>query len=338
VDLLNIHRYLSNEATEAEKRKLEKWIGESEANRRLFESYQEIYNVEIQNKYKYNTEKALNRFRMAMDENDKAMAKKLPVPGYTKRRKQISSVWWKAAAVLLLTAGLTFFLYSSGEILQDKEYADELNGTTIITEPGEQKSFRLSDGSRIKLNADSEVFIPLAFGRDERIIELAGEAFFEVSTNDNLSFEIQTSSARVEVLGTKFGIRAWKDREESVIAVQSGKVSVRSANSEIEETAILTSGEYSRVTLTQPPTTASHSDIGQFIGWTNQLFVFDETPLRDVLTQLELHFNVQIEVEDSSRIDDPVTARYQNEPLREILEYTSITHGTQFSITQDDNH
>lgn len=337
MDLLNIHRYLSDEATEAEKRKLENWIGESEANRIKFESYQEIYNVELQNKYKYDTEKALIRFRQAMDENEKASIKRLPLPGYRKQRKQTISMWWKAAAVLLLTAGLSFYLYSSGDFLQDEVHVNEISGTTITTEPGEQKSFRLSDGSRIKLNADSEAFIPQAFGQEERVIELTGEAFFEVTAIDNLSFEIQTSTARVEVLGTKFGVRAWRDRDESIIAVQSGKVSVRSANSEIEETTILTSGEYSRVTLTHPPTSPSHSDINQYVGWTNQLFVFDETPLRDVLRQLELHFNVKIEVEDSSRIDDPVTARYQHESLKEILEYTSITHGTQFNINQANN-
>lgn len=338
MDLLNIHRYLADEATQEEKRKLEKWIEESEVNRQKFESYREIYSVKIQNKYKYNTEKALSQFRLIMDKNDKAATKKSPVSGYKRRDKQPSSIWWKIAAMLLLSVGLSLYIFSSKEIMQDEQYVNETYGTTIATKPGEQKSFRLSDGSRIKLNADSEVYIPKGFGVEERVIELTGEAFFEISTVENIGFEIRTSSATVEILGTKFGIRNWRDREESIIAVLSGTVSVRSANSKIEKTVILTSGEYSRVTLTKPPTLPSHTDIEQYIGWTNRVFVFDETPLRDVLKELELHFNAQIEIEDSSRIDDPVTARYENETLKEILEYTSITHGTKFKYNQADDH
>lgn len=332
VNLLNIHRYLSNEATPAEKKELDHWINKSESNRKKFESYREIYDVEIQNKYEYDTEKALARFRLVMNKDQNTTPYRAAARSGHKLRKRNSAIWWKIAAMLLLTAGLSFYLITSDHLILDKSSVEEISGTKISTEPGEQKSFRLSDGSRIKLNADSELYIPEHFGEDGRVVELTGEAFFEISSIQNLSFEILTSSARVQVLGTKFGVRAWKDREESIITVLTGRVSVRSANLEIEESTILESGEYSRVTLNRSPTSARYSDIDQYVGWTDQLLVFEETPLKDVLKSLELHFNVQIDVEDSSSIEDPVTARYRNESLKEILEYTSITHGVQFNV------
>jgi ferric-dicitrate binding protein FerR (iron transport regulator) len=88
----------------------------------------------------------------------------------------------------------------------------------------------------------------------------------------------------------------------------------------------------------EAPGPALQANVDQYLGWTNQVFVFEETPLRDVLHQLELHFNVRITVSDSSSIDDPVTARYRNETLNEILTFTSITHGVEFEVESLNNN
>lgn len=329
--IIDIHRYLSDEASAEEKRELERWLELSEENRRVFESFREIYNVELEYKYHFNKEAALVKFREVMDESTLSL-KSLPNNRYSASRSRTTGIWLKVAAILIAVLGISIYVVTSSDFASDNQVVEAVSGTTITTEPGEQKSFRLSDGSRIKLNADSEVYISHGYGKETRSVELTGEAFFEITSMENLSFEVTTSTARVEILGTKFGVRAWKDRDESIIAVQSGKVSVRSIDEEIEDSIVLNPGEYSRVELGMPPTAAQSADIDQYIGWTNQLFVFNETPLKDVLRQLELYFNVQIEIEDSSSIEDPVTARYRNESLNEILEYTSITHGVNFKV------
>ncbi len=329
--IIDIHRYLSDEASAEEKRELERWLEISEENRRVFESFRKIYNVELGYRYHFDKETALAKFRKVMEEDSHSL-KSIPFNKYDKPKKRSAGIWLKVAAILIAVIGISIYVVTSTDVTSDDRVVEAVSGTLISTEPGEQKSFRLSDGSRIKLNADSEIYISHGYGKESRSVVLTGEAFFEISSVENLNFEVITSTARVEILGTKFGVRAWKDRDESIIAVQSGKVSVRSIDEEIEDSIVLNPGEYSRVELGMPPTAAQSADIDQYIGWTNQLFVFNETPLKDVLRQLELYFNVQIEIEDSSSIEDPVTARYRNESLNEILEYTSITHGVNFKV------
>ena len=337
VDILHIHRYLSNEASAEEKRELEHWLDESQKNKKLFESCRKIYNVELAHSYSYDVENALQTFRSVMDAKvqSKASIKKLtPV----KRKTGNSGLWLKVAAVLVIAIGLSIYAITSSDIYKIEEITETLTGLTIDTAPGEQKSFRLKDGTRIRLNASSSVYIPSDFGIDAREVELQGEAFFEVANNTDLEFSVETDAARIAVLGTSFSVRAWMDRDESVVAVQTGKVMVRSVNPEIEKQVTLNPGEYSQVRIGEAPGPAQRASIEQFFGWTNQMFVFEETPLKDVLHQLELHFNVIISVVDSSSINEPVTARYRNESLDEILTYTSITHGVTFNVESLNNN
>lgn len=331
MEVKNIHRYLAGEASPGERKVLERWLEESEENRKTFETYRDIYEVEIRQKFSYNTEEALEKFRAVMD-GKPAVHRKPTLRKFEHKRPARSGIWIKAAAVILVAAGLSFYVFTNFYPSEEKIVVEADRSTIIETEAGEQKAFRLSDGSRVMLNASSRVYIDGGFGKDSREINLRGEAFFEVAESDSLEFIVETATARVHVLGTSFAIRAWENRNESVVAVQSGRVSVGSSNPEITENTILNAGEYSLVSKNEAPGPATQANINQYLGWKDQMIVFEETPLEDAIKQLELHFNVKISIEDSSTINDPVTARYRNESLDEILRFTSITHGIDFTV------
>ncbi|MCC5941963.1 MAG: FecR domain-containing protein [Balneolaceae bacterium] len=331
MEIKHIHRYLAGEASPDERKALERWLEESEENKNTFEAFREIYEVEIGYRFSYDKEAALEKFREVMNDS-KPVRRKTPLRKIEHRKPSRLSTWVKAAAVLIIAAGISIYMFTALDESEDVRIVDAATGTTIETEAGEQKSFRLSDGSRIKLNASSRIYISSGFGELSREVDLQGEAFFEVAEMDGNEFVVETSSARVQVLGTSFAVRAWEGRSESVVAVQSGTVSVGSTNPEIIENTILNAGEYSLINKNEAPGPAIQSNIDQYLGWTNQMFVFEETPLEDVIRQLELHFNVIISVQDSSTITDPVTARYRNESLDEILRFTSITHGVDFTV------
>lgn len=336
MNITDIHRYLSGEASEEERKDLERWLELSEENKRLFRQIQDIYNVELQNRFQYDKEAALNKFRKVMEADSSSAAKKGARIYHAPKRK--TGVWLKIAALLLAVAGISIYVVTSTDFSAEDPAQEVAHGVSVETEPGEQKSFRLSDGSRVRLNAGSRIYIPSGFGTASRDVELSGEAFFEIESGHEYEFSVVTESARVAVLGTSFSVRAWQDREESVIAVQTGRVSVRSSSPEIEEQTILTPGEYSTVRRGEAPGPALQANVDQYLGWTNQMFVFEETPLIDVLRQLELHFNVRITVSDFSSIEDPVTARYRDESLEEILRFTSITHGVDFTVKSSINN
>lgn len=336
MNITDIHRYLSGEASEEEKKDLERWLEISEENKKLFRQIQKIYNVELQNRYQYNKEAALNEFRKVMEADASSAVKKSARIYHAPKRK--TGVWLKIAALFLTVAGISIYLVTSLDISGDATLEEVTQGVLVETEPGEQKSFRLSDGSRVRLNAASSIYIPTGFGTATREVDLSGEAFFEIEPGHEYEFSVVTETARVAVLGTSFSVRAWQDRDESIIAVQTGRVLLRSSDPQITDHTIVTAGQYSQVRAGEAPDPAQDVNLDQYLGWTNQMFVFEETPLLDVLRQLELHFNVRITVSDSSNIYDPVTARYRNESLSEILRFTSITHGVEFEVESQNNN
>ncbi|MCC5942419.1 MAG: FecR domain-containing protein [Balneolaceae bacterium] len=333
MEIIKIYRYLSDAATPHEKRAFEEWLKKSEKNQELFESYRNIYNVKLSDRYEFDTLEAFNRFNEVM--NRGTVGKSLSAHQKERRNKKYSyRTWWKVAAALLLAFGLSLYLFTSNEFKFNDTSQGVVAGATFYTLPGEQKTFKLPDGSSVRLNADSELFIPEGYGKDFREVQLSGEAFFDIIPSAGISFEVLTSTARIEVLGTSFGVRAWKNREESIVALQSGRVSVRSNSDFIEESTVLEPGEISKIVLNKPPTPAKQVNLDQYIGWKDNRLVFENTPLSDVLVQLELHYNVAISIDDSSSLDEPVTAEYLDESLEEILEYTTITHGVIFEINQ----
>jgi ferric-dicitrate binding protein FerR (iron transport regulator) len=136
-----------------------------------------------------------------------------------------------AAIALLITVGgalaLTFFKTQESSPTAHvtvKQYDNKLietknNGTTA-------HRITLSDGSVVTLEPQSLIRYPEVFASDKRLIELSGEAFFNVKKDLLKPFIVYSDEIVTRVLGTSFRITAFDDREEIVVAVKTGKVSV----------------------------------------------------------------------------------------------------------------
>lgn len=61
------------------------------------------------------------------------------------------------------------------------------------------------------------------FGINERSLNLSGEAYFEVTRNEEIPFKVHTEELDVKVLGTKFNFRNYKDDLEAKVCLLEGK-------------------------------------------------------------------------------------------------------------------
>jgi len=178
----------------------------------------------------------------------------------------------------------------------------------VLTTPqGGTYQLTLSDGTKVWLNAASTWHYPARFIGEERVVELEGEAYFDVShrrladgDNQNIPFRVVSRSQTVEVLGTQFNVAAYPDEEAVWTTLVEGAVQLISSYPEQSAMnklppVILRPGEQSVVK--DGRTVISSVDVSTFTAWKNGLFSFKETEMRQAMKQLARWYNVDIAYE-----------------------------------------
>ena len=176
---------------------------------------------------------------------------------------------WAYAASFLIPVFLTGLFYTK----------------TIETAKGEHTHFKLPDHSIIALNAESKASYNPFKWFFSRIVQLEGEAYFEVKHGNR--FIVQSGINRVNVLGTKFNVYA-RSGVYSVTCLE-GKVEVYAESGSI----VLHSNMQATLRV---PQFSIKNDVSTSIatGWMQGRFVFDETPLREVIAEIERQYNIKV--------------------------------------------
>lgn len=187
----------------------------------------------------------------------------------------------------------------------------------------------LSDGTKVWLNADSELRYPDRFTEKVRKVELSGEAYFEVSRDIQRPFLVSTKGMEIKVLGTSFNISAYPD-ENSHTTLVKGKVAVSAGNQQLElypgQQAALIHGEIK----------VRQVNVNNYTGWKESRFIYEDKPLGEVLRELERWYNVNIDLAAPDIADIHFTANLPKyarfEQVAEIIEYTTCI---KFEINHD---
>ncbi|HVW59378.1 MAG TPA: FecR domain-containing protein, partial [Puia sp.] len=119
---------------------------------------------------------------------------------------------------------------SNGVVKYDngREGRKETLYNTLATPRGRKTSLSLTDGTVVWLNASSSIRYPTVFTGKERLVEVTGEAYFEVAKNSAMPFVVRKagSDERVEVLGTSFDINVYDDEEAAKTTLLEGSIKV----------------------------------------------------------------------------------------------------------------
>ncbi len=143
-------------------------------------------------------------------------------------RKLRWNFWTASVAVVILSVtGTYIYVQKIGSKLGKLADREKLLSMTFINpRGGAQKEMTLSDGSKVWLDAGSELKYPAKFTGSERLVELSGEAFFDVAGSAERPFRVRIKDAEVEVLGTFFTIMVYDDEPKNRTAVVDGDVKV----------------------------------------------------------------------------------------------------------------
>ena len=164
---------------------------------------------------------------------------------------------------------------------------------------GGQFSLKLSDGTEVWLNSESQLKYPVSFRENEtRQVELIyGEAYFDVSPstdNQGAKFKVLNKSQEVEVLGTEFNIKAYLDEAMVYTTLVEGKVVVNNATHK----EILLPNQQSKIDIKSKILTIDEVDVYSEVSWRDGLFSFKSKPLNEIMIVLARWYDIEVVFEN----------------------------------------
>ena len=206
----------------------------------------------------------------------------------------------------------------------------EVSYQTVIVPRGGEYNLVLSDGTRVRLNADSELRFPSPFTGKERMVYLKGEGYFEVQRDSTAPFRVVANDAIVEVLGTKFNISAYPGNDKSFTTLVSGSVKVgaylgdESVVLKPDEQAILSHGEVQ----------VKKVNAEDYVSWVNGRFYFEKMPLDEILVPLERWYDLQVFwASEELKVYEFTGAVWRDNTIRQTLDMIEKTTDVRFTVS-----
>lgn len=241
--------------------------------------------------------------------------------------------WLKYAAAVAAVVAVGFFSYRGGQ-----SQLETAMGDIVVEAPqGSRTQMTLPDGTKVWLNAGSKISYSQSFGLVNRLVLLAGEGYFEVAHNEELSFSVESENVRVKVLGTKFNFRDYPSDAEATVSLAEGSVAMNSQQYPADE-QLLKPGQRATVDKQTGKIRVEEYEVANATQWTSGKLIFDGEPLQEIVKTLERSYNVKITIADNRLL----TLRFygdflrQEQTLSEVLDALAATGKIKYNIKGKD--
>jgi ferric-dicitrate binding protein FerR (iron transport regulator) len=263
IDQKTLLRYFIGESSKEEKEDIHLWLESDETNRKRF----------IRERIRFDAS-------LIVDENEVSVKHKR-----TGRKLRIVFNALKVASVIMLLVFSSYF-YSNYRI---KELGNTMQN--IYAPPGSRAEVKLSEGSSVWLNSNSTLKYP-GFFRYERVVELNGEGFFDISKDTEKPFIINTSKYNLQVLGTRFNIESYDNSPVFEVALFTGKVKLFKSNAD-SDTIFLDAGE--TATLIGDELVVSVTNYNLY-KWKDGILVIEDESFGEIMALFEKYYDIKIEI------------------------------------------
>ena len=315
-----IAKCYTEECSEKEQKELTDWKEQSSENSTLFNETAAVL-ADTKNALsaaRLKKIKAFSNITAKLDKNETIAIER------KRKAKRLNIMLRVAAAVALLIAISVAYLYHNH---------NPSHITTIKTAQNEIRQITLPDGSNVVVNGNTTISFPENFNGPKRDIVLSGEAFFNVKPDKEHPFVISTGNVEVKVLGTSFNVKAYKEKNETLVVVVSGTVQVSTNNKKIT----ITKGEAALFTKNKGTLKSYKNKDINFKAWKTKQIRFKNTTLKNALTTLENTYRINIEIKDSNIIrNKKINADFDRQSVDFIL--NTICETYHLSYTKNGNN
>ncbi|MFB9076134.1 FecR family protein [Flavobacterium procerum] len=348
-----ISKYLNGEASEEEIMLLVSWL-EDEKNKEVFKSYL-IINHALDNTLIFDSLAAYKKTQRKIKKTErKGILRYLNVFEYAAVIAVIISAGYfflnrdnleetrdvisnniaagSDKAILTLSDGTNVTLdknqsYASGNAKSNGSeliYSHVSKGKIVynyLTVPrGGQFCLKLPDQTKVWLNSESKLKFPVDFiqGKTREVELVYGEAYFDVSHSTNYggsSFKVLNHNQEVEVLGTQFNIKAYRDEQSIYTTLIEGSVEVHRSN----YTEKLVPNQQSIINLSHRGIAVSTVDVNKIVSWKKGVFLFENESLKNIMKVLSRWYDIDIVFESKN-----IEAQTFNGALNKKQSITSI--------------
>lgn len=301
-------KYIKGECTESEKAEIAIWI-----------------DADKKNKDEYLALRKLNDLLIWQDNSIPYVLQK-PV----RKKIKLFGNWYveafKVAAVFLVAVLMVrFFMPSS--LNPESEVAMQ----TIHVPAGQRAELTLQDGTKVWLNAKSTLVFPTLFTGNLREVKLDGEGFFEVSHNKQKPFVVATQKFDVKVLGTKFNLTAYSAKESFRTSLLEGSVELLQTG---HQSGVLLKPSEQAEFKNDKLVISSIQNTDHFL-WKEGIISFDDMSFSEMLTELELYFDLSIELKNAQIAGFRYSGKFRmKEGVEHILQVLQLNNNFQYRIDE----
>lgn len=215
--------------------------------------------------------------------------------------------WMAAASVLLLLIGFSTYY------ITDRNSPEWV---AVTTTPGQLKEVYLPDSTLISMAGNSSIRYDVkAYGKERRVVEMKGKAFFQVQRNESRPFSVYTERTEVIVLGTSFQIDEQPGGTD--VDVMTGKVSFGVTGCETDK-VILTAGMSASYSMENNGIKILEEKDLNSLSWKIRQLRFNDTPIDKVIRDLNEYYQVKV-INKAETPNLKLTATFNDLPLEDVL-------------------
>lgn len=312
--------YFSGDLQDKDRTMIDEWRSESAENEIIFQESKKAWEAMplLQEMEQFNSFEALKKIN-------------------TRISKQETTKWWisiqRAAAILLLPLLIYSGYISIRNISLKNQQEAHVVMQTISSRQGMVTQFELADGTKVWLNSGSALQFPSLFTGDLREVNLSGEAFFEVTKNENQPFLVKAKDLNIEVLGTSFNVVSYDDEQQAEVVLVEGKVSLFSEIDQVKKVfGTLNPGQRVVYLDENQQVLAEEVEVDKYIAWREGNLIFRDDKMEDVVRRLSRWFNVEIVINDPEIKNYAYKATFRNENLTQVLNLLKISAPIDYQI------
>lgn len=311
-------KWINGNLLKSEEEQVQQWADYAKDNQKTLEDIQRI------------EEKIVQLKLMESISSEQALQKlKSRIRSHYMKLNQLLNFWQKVAAIIILPL-LVYNIYNYTK--SDPGQSDvQISWNEIITPHGLHSEFTLPDGSLVWLNGNTRLKYPLQFTQEQRLVELEGEAYFDVVTNKEQPFVVDAGDVQVEAIGTSFNVMAYGDMDQIETALVEGHVNIlHQIGGRREKMASLKPGQLAVYDKGNKKLTKTTTYLDKYVGWRKGRLVFKSDPLKEVLLKLERWYLVEFVLIDTISEKYKYTGTFTDKNLQQVLEYIEMTTPIQF--------